>query len=127
MRVVGVNIPDNKKVWAALRYIRGIGTSTARRILLDAGVDAEKRAKDLHADEVNKIQSIIDEQYQTQGELRQAIKQNVSRLKAIHAYRGMRHARGLPARGQNTRRNSRTVRGNVRRTAGSGKRKVELR
>ncbi len=127
MRIVGITIPDEKKVWASLRYIKGIGTSAARNILAEAGVDAEKRAKDLTPDEVNKIQSIIDGKYRIEGELRQFIKQNIQRLKTIHAYRGMRHSRGLPVRGQRTRRNTRTVRGNVRHTAGSGKRKVELK
>ncbi len=127
MRIVGITIPDDKKAWVALRYIKGIGTSTARRILAAAKVDAEKRTKDLTPEEVNKIQSIIDEQYRTEGELRQLIKQNIQRLKAIHSYRGLRHSKGLPVRGQRTRRNTRTVRGNVRHTAGSGKRKVELK
>lgn len=127
MRVVGVNIPDNKKVGVALSYIYGVGRPLAGRILSEAGIAPDKRTKDLTADEVNRIQSIIEKKYKVEGELRQLVKQNVNRLKEIQAYRGIRHAKKLPVRGQRTKSNSRTVRGNVRKTAGSGKRKVELK
>jgi len=127
MRIVGVNIPDNKKVEVALSYIYGVGRPLANRILREAGVSLEKRAKDLTAEEVNKIQSIIEKGYKVEGELRQLVRQNIARLKEIQAYRGIRHAKRLPVRGQRTKSNSRTVRGNVRKTAGSGKRKVELK
>jgi len=127
MRVIGVNIPDNKKVEVALSYIYGVGRSLGRRILKEAGVSLEKRARDLTAEEVNKIQSILERGYKVEGELRQIIRQNISRLKEIQAYRGLRHAKKLPVRGGRTKSNSRTVRGNVRKTAGSGKRKVELK
>lgn len=127
MRIVGVNIPDNKKARFALAYVYGIGRTKAVDILVAAGVDQEKRAKDLKPDEVAKIQAIIDKEYKIEGELRRIVRQNVQRLKEIKAYRGLRHARQLPARGQRTKTNSRTVRGNVRKTAGSGKRKVELK
>lgn len=127
MRVVGVNIPDNKKVEIALSYLYGIGRTLAGRILRDAGISPGKRAKDLTAEEVNKIQSILEKGYKVEGELRQIVKQNISRLKEIQAYRGVRHVKKLPVRGQRTKSNSRTVRGNVRKTAGSGKRKVELK
>ena len=127
MRISGVNIPDNKKALIALTYIRGIGRSSAKNILSEAKVDTSKRARELTSQEVNKIQLIINKSYSIEGELRQRIRQNISRLKAIGSYRGIRHDRKLPVRGQRTKSNSRTVRGNIRRTAGSGKRKVELK
>lgn len=127
MRIVGVNIPEDKKVGIALSYIYGIGRSTAFKILKETGINPAKRAKELTAQEVNRIQTFIDKNYKIEGELRRIIKQNIERLKEIKAYRGLRHAKGLPVRGQRTKSNSRTVRGNVRRTAGSGKRKLELK
>lgn len=127
MRIIGVNIPDNKKVEIAMSYIYGLGRSLANKILNEAKVNLAKRAKDLTSEEINRIQAIIERDYKVEGELRRLIKQNISRLIEIKAYRGIRHARRLPVRGQRTRTNSRTVRGNVRKTAGSGKRKIELK
>lgn len=127
MRVAGVNIPDNKKLSIALGYIYGVGRSNALVVLEATKIDKEKRAKDLTPEEVNKLQSFLEKNYKIEGELRQVIKQNVNRLRDIKAYRGVRHMRKLPVRGQRTKTNSRTVRGNVRKTAGSGKRKVELK
>ncbi len=127
MRVAGVNIPDNKKVEIALGYIYGVGRSSAAVILEATKIEGGKRAKELTPEEVNKIQSFLEKNYKVEGELRQAIRQNINRLKDIKAYRGLRHMRKLPVRGQRTKTNSRTVRGNVRKTAGSGKRKVELK
>jgi|SRR3989344_5690130 len=127
MRIAGVNIPDNKKIEVALTYLYGIGFSLARKIVKSTSIDAAKRAKDLTLDEVNQIQEFIEKNFKVEGELRQVIKQNINLLKELQAYRGIRHMRRLPARGQRTRTNSRTVRGNVRKTAGSGKRKVELK
>jgi len=127
MRIVGVNIPDQKTVPIALSYIFGIGRSLADVILNETGISKTKRAKDLTPEEVNKIQSFLEKKYKVEGELKQIIKQNIGRLKDIKAYRGIRHMRRLPVRGQRTKTNSRTVRGNVRKTAGSGKRKVELK
>ena len=127
MRIVGVNIPDNKRAEIALTYIRGIGRTSACFILNDTGIEVGKRIKDLTGEEVSKIQSVIEKGYKVEGELKQLVRQNVSRLKDIRAYRGTRHTKRLPVRGQRTKSNSRTVRGNVRRTAGSGKRKVELK
>jgi small subunit ribosomal protein S13 len=127
MRIRGINIPDNKRVEIALTYIYGVGRPLAIKILESAKIDLNKRAKDLTPDEVNKIQTIIEKNYKIEGELRQIIKQNINLLKDLQAYRGMRHSRRLPVRGQRTKTNSRTVRGNVRKTAGSGKRKVELK
>jgi len=127
MRIVGVNIPDEKLVEVALTYIYGVGPSTAAIIMSETGIDPKKRAKDLTSDEVGKIQTSIDKHYKVEGELRQQIKQNIALLKDLQAYRGVRHMRHLPVRGQRTKTNSRTVRGNVRKTAGSGKRKIELK
>ncbi|MDI6820966.1 MAG: 30S ribosomal protein S13 [Patescibacteria group bacterium] len=127
MRIIGVNIPDNKKIEISLMYLYGIGRSLAKHILIETKIDPNKRAKDLTPDDVNKIQSMIEKNYKVEGELRQVIKRNISRLKDIKAYRGVRHLRRLPVRGQRTKTNSRTIRGNVRKTAGSGKRKVELK
>jgi small subunit ribosomal protein S13 len=126
MRITGINIPDNKRIEIALTYIYGIGRTSAGAILKSAGVSFDKRAKDLTPDEINRIRAAI-EKYKIEGELRQLIKQNIQRLKEIQCYRGIRHSRRLPVRGQRTRTNSRTVRGNVRKTAGSGKRKIELK
>lgn len=127
MRVAGVNIPDGKKIQFALAYIYGVGPAVSSRILAATKIDPDKRAKDLVPDEVNKIQSFIEKNFKVEGELRQTVRQDISRLKDIKAYRGVRHLRKLPVRGQRTKTNSRTVRGNVRKTAGSGKRKVELK
>lgn len=127
MRVAGVNIPDSKKIPIALSYIYGIGLSSALKILKEANVDINKRAKELTPEEVNKIQNIIEKQYKIEGELRRIIKQNISRLIDIKCYRGVRHLKKLPVRGQRTKTNSRTVRGNTRKTVGSGKRKIQLK
>ncbi len=127
MRIIGINIPDNKRIEIALTYLYGIGRPTAINILKSAKISSDKRAKDLTAEEVNRLREIIEKSYKIEGELRQMIKQNIARLKDIQAYRGIRHLRRLPTRGQRTRTNSRTVRGNVRKTVGSGKRKTELK
>ena len=127
MRVSGVHIPDNKKVEIAICYIYGIGSFLAVEILNEAKIDPKKRAKDLTTEEVSKIQGVIEKKCKIEGELRQVIKQNIGRMKDIKAYRGIRHMRNLPTRGQRTKSNSRTIRGNVRKTAGSGKRKVDLK
>lgn len=127
MRLLGINIPDNKKVGIALRYIYGIGPALAVRIVEMTKIDPDKRAKDLDSAEVNKIKEVIEKNFKIEGELRQVIKQNVAMLKEMGTYRGNRHMRRLPVRGQRTKTNSRTVRGNTRKTAGSGKRTVELK
>jgi small subunit ribosomal protein S13 len=127
MRIAGVNIPDNKKVPHSLAYIYGIGRSLAFKILKEVGVDPDKRTNELTPEEVSKIQAFIDKNYKIEGELRQIVRQNINRLKEIKCYRGIRHMKRLPVRGQRTKSNSRTVRGNVRKTAGSGRRKIELK
>jgi len=125
MRIAGVTIPDNKRIDIALTSIYGIGRSAVSKILETSGVELSKRAKELRGDEINRIRDSIEKNYKVEGELRREILLNIKRLKDIGAYRGTRHARGLPARGQRTRTNSRTRRGNVRKTMGSGKRRME--
>ena len=127
MRLLGINIPDNKRIEIALMYIYGIGRTLSQKILTATHIDWNKRAKDLTLDEVSKIKEFIEKNYKVEGELRQIIRQNINLLKDLKAYRGFRHAKHLPVRGQRTKTNSRTVRGNVRKTAGSGKRKVDLK
>ena len=127
MRIAGINIPDNKRVEIALRYIYGVGPARAVEIIRAVDISPEKRAKDLDATEVNKIKEFIEKHFKIEGELRSAIKTNINMLKELETYRGSRHMRRLPVRGQRTKTNSRTVRGNTRKTAGSGKRKVELK
>ncbi|MBI2033974.1 MAG: 30S ribosomal protein S13 [Candidatus Liptonbacteria bacterium] len=127
MRILGVNIPDNKIIEVALTYLYGLGRSSSRRVLDSAKIARSKRTKDLTAEEISRIQNVIERNYRVEGELRQLIRRNVERLKDLQVYRGVRHLRRLPVRGQRTKTNSRTVRGNVRKTAGSGKRKVELK
>jgi small subunit ribosomal protein S13 len=127
MRIFGVNIPDSKRIEAALPYLYGIGSSLSKKILAEIKIDPNKRAKDMTAEEILKIQNFIEKSYPVEGDLRQRVRGNIGRLKDLQTYRGMRHARKLPVHGQRTKTNSRTVRGNVRKTAGSGKRKVDLK
>lgn len=121
MRIVGINIPDNKKIEYSLPYIYGVGLSASRKILKQAQVDPNKRAKDLSAIEVNKLKEIIEKNYKVEGDLRREIMINIKNLKELQTYRGLRHMRGLPTRGQRTKSNSRTRRGNTRKTMGSGR------
>lgn len=116
-RIAGNDIPDSKKIRISLRYLYGIGPKSADDALREAGVDGEKRAKDLTGDEINRIQKVL-EKYNIEGDLRRVINENIDRLKRIRAYRGIRHLMGLPVRGQRTRSNARTRRGR-RRTVGS--------
>ena len=125
VRISGINIPDKKRIEYALPYIYGIGRMLAQHILRDAKVDIGKRASELSADEVNRIRALIEERYTIEGELRRKIQGNIKRLRDIKTYRGTRHQKGLPVRGQRTKTNSRTRRGNIRRTMMSGKRKLE--
>lgn len=124
MRVAGITIPDNKKVPFGLAYLFGIGIPMGKAIAEKAGVSLDKRVKDLTPDEENKLRAEI-ESIRIEGDLKREIAQNIKRLKDVKAYRGVRHMRKLPVRGQRTKTNSRTVRGNVRKTMGSGRRKVE--
>ena len=127
MRLIGINIPDNKRIEIALSYLYGIGVPLSRKILAETKINPDKRAKEITPEEAKKIQNFIEKHYKVEGELRQNIRSNIGRLKEIKAYRGLRHMRKLPVRGQRTKTNSRTVRGNVRKTVGSGKRKAELK
>ena len=127
MRLFGITIPDEKKIEIALSYVYGIGRNRAIDILSETKINRAKRAKELSPEEVNKIKEYIEKHFKTEGELRQIVRGNIARLKDIQSYRGLRHARKLPVRGQRTKTNSRTVRGNIRKTAGSGKRKVDLK
>lgn len=124
MRIAGITIPEQKRLEIGLTAIYGIGRNLAHRILTEAKIDFAKRPKDLSQADEHKIREII-ESYKIEGDLRRDVSANVKRLKDTGAYRGMRHSRNLPARGQRTKSNSRTVRGNVRKTMGSGRRKVE--
>ncbi len=125
MRIAGASIPDNKRIEIALPYIYGIGRPLAQKILEDAKIDFAKKAKDISPQEINKLREIIEKNFKVEGDLRREVILNIKRLRDIGSYRGMRHARGLPSRGQRTKTNSRTRRGNVRKTMGSGKRKLE--
>lgn len=124
MRLAGINIPDNKHLDYALTAIYGVGLARARKILIKAKVDVAKKSPDLKTEEENRIRKAVED-YKIEGELKREVAGNIKRLKDIKSYRGSRHTRGLPSRGQRTKTNSRTRRGNVRKTMGSGKRKVE--
>ncbi len=121
MRIAGINIPDNKKIEYALPYIYGIGFSVSKKIVKVARIDPLKRAKELTPQEVNKLKEIIEKNYKIEGDLRREIAQNIKRVREMQTYRGNRHMRGLPVRGQRTKTNSRTRRGNTRKTMGSGR------
>lgn len=110
-RILGVDIPREKRIEASLRYIYGIGPQRSRRILQQANIDCNRRAKDLSDEEISKITSIIQTKYVTEGDLRREVGQNIKRLMDIGSYRGLRHRKGLPVRGQRTRTNSRTRKG----------------
>jgi len=120
-RIAGVNIPDNKRIEIALTYVYGIGRTLANKILTQAKVDPNLRANKLTAEEVNRLREIIEKGLKIEGELRRERMMNIKRLKDISCYRGSRHIKGLPVRGQRTKTNTRTVRGNVRKTMGSGR------
>jgi small subunit ribosomal protein S13 len=119
-RISGINLPDKKRIEYALPCIYGVGLTAARVILKSANIPLEKKAKELTSEEVNRIQSIIDRNYKVEGDLRREIGDNIKRLKEIGTLRGLRHARRLPIHGR-TKTNSRTTRGNVRKTMGSGR------
>jgi len=124
-RIAGVTLPANKRTDVALTYIYGIGPSTMKKIIKESGVDGSIRVKDLSETQANKLRDIVEKKYKVEGEMKREVLGNIKRLKEIASYRGSRHTKGLPVRGQRTKTNSRTIRGNVRRTMGSGKRKLE--
>ncbi len=121
VRIAGVTIPNEKRVQVALTYIYGIGLVTSKKILASAKVDATTRVKDLKEEDANRLRALIEKEMKVEGDLRREVSANIKRLKDINSYRGSRHAKHLPVRGQRTKTNNRTVRGNVRRTASSGK------
>lgn len=120
-RIAGVTLP-NKRIEVALTAIYGIGRSTSRKILGDLKIDLNRRSNDLSEAEVAELRQIIEHGYRVEGELKREVLGNIKRLRDVGAYRGARHAKHLPVRGQRTKTNSRTVRGNVRKTMGSGRR-----
>jgi len=117
-RIVGVDVPDNKRAIIALTYIYGIGRTSSRQILNKAGIGESVRVKDLTQDEIGRIRHIIEEEYRVEGGLRTELSLSIKRLRDIGCYRGWRHRRGLPARGQRTRTNARTRKGPKKTVAG---------
>ncbi|MCJ7779146.1 MAG: 30S ribosomal protein S13 [Sedimentisphaerales bacterium] len=117
-RIVGVDIPNEKSIWIALTYIYGIGKYTSVQVLKEAKVDKSVKANKLTEDELSRITQIIERNYIIGGQLRRQISQNIARLRDISCYRGVRHRRGLPVRGQSTRRNARTRKGPRKTVAG---------
>ena len=120
-RVLGVHIPDEKKIEFALTYVFGIGRTLSKKILEEANISLDKKAKDLSQEELNKIKEAVEASYLVEGDLKRDVMMNIKRLKDISSWRGHRHSKRLPVRGQTTRINSRTVRGNKRATVGSGR------
>lgn len=124
MRILGITIPDTKRLEISLTTLYGIGRSRALLILKKANIDQGTKAKDLSVNQENEVRKII-ESFRIEGDLKREVASNIKRLKDIKSYRGSRHARKLPARGQRTKTNSRTIRGNIRKTMGSGRKKEE--
>ncbi|MEK7583996.1 MAG: 30S ribosomal protein S13 [Patescibacteria group bacterium] len=120
-RIAGATIPAEKRVEIALTYIYGIGLTTSRKMLAELSINPDTRVKDLSDDDVNRLRRMIEDTYKVEGDLKREVLTNIKRLKEINCYRGIRHAKHLPVRGQRTKTNTRTVRGNVRRTMGSGR------
>ena len=124
-RIAGVDLPENKRLDIGLAYIFGIGRSNNLLVIKDAGVDGTKKVKDLTEEEVNKLQKAVDK-FKTEGDLKIEVEQNIKRLEEIGSYRGLRHRRGLPVRGQRTRSNARTRRGK-RKTVGAIRKETTVR
>ena len=122
-RISGVNIPLNKRVEIGLTYIYGIGRSTANKLLAEVGVEPDRKVRDLTEDEVVKLRDAIDNEFTVEGDLRRERSQNIKRLQEIGSYRGLRHRRGLPVHGQNTKTNARTRKG-PKRMQVAGKKKA---
>lgn len=121
LRIAGVVLPNNKRIEIALTYIFGIGRVISNRILAENKIDPNIRVNDLSEDQANKLRIAVEKQHTVEGDLKREIMSNIKRLKEIKAYRGIRHSKNLPVRGQRTKTNNRTVRGNVRKTTGSGR------
>ena len=124
MRIVGITIPDNKRLKVGLTVLYGIGRSSARQILKLAKVDENKKPTEVSAEEEAKIRQLVESR-KIEGDLKREVGANIKRLKDIKSYRGGRHARKLPSRGQRTKTNSRTLRGNTRKTMGTGRKAPE--
>lgn len=124
MRILGITIPDNKRLEVALTTLYGVGKSRSKDILDKVKIDRNMKAKDLTVDQENEIRKMI-ETFRIEGDLKREVASNIKRLKDIKTYRGSRHAKRLPSRGQRTKTNSRTIRGNTRKTMGSGRKKEE--
>ena len=120
-RIAGVSIPDNKRIAVAITYIYGVGNSLSKKILDETKIDPNKKAQDLTPEEVNILKEAIEKNTKIEGDLRRQVMVNIKRLKDIGTWRGARHTKKLPVRGQRTKTNTRTVRGNVRKTMGSGR------
>lgn len=120
-RIAGVSIPENKRIQIAITYIYGVGDSLSKKILQATNIDPNKKAQDLTPAEINALKEFIEKSYKIEGDLRRQVMVNVKRLKDIGTWRGSRHSKKLPVRGQRTKTNTRTVRGNVRKTMGSGR------
>jgi small subunit ribosomal protein S13 len=117
-RILGVDLPNDKPTHISLRYIYGIGPTAAMRLCRQAKVDPQRRAKELSDDDISRLASLLDDEYTVEGQLRRQVQQNIARLKDIGSYRGLRHRRGLPVRGQRTRTNARTRKGPRKTVAG---------
>ena len=117
-RVAGTEIPSDKQAWVAMTYVYGIGNAQSKKVLQEAGVPLRTKVKDLSDDQLSRINSILDKNYVVEGALRRMLQQNISRLKEIACYRGLRHRRGLPVRGQQTQSNARTRKGPRKTVAG---------
>ena len=126
-RIAGVDIPKDKRVEISLQYIYGIGPASSRRILSSSGINPDTRVKDLSEQDVSRIREVIDKEYRVEGGLRKEVNLNIKRLIEIGSYRGLRHRRGLPVRGQRTRTNARTKRGLARQWLAVGKSVEQLR
>ncbi len=122
-RIAGVDIPRNKQIWVSLQYIYGIGTTSSQKILAKTEISPDTKVSDLTEEEVNRLREIIDREHKVEGELRKEINLNIKRLTEIGSYRGSRHRRSLPVRGQRTRTNARARRGSRKTVAGRGQRR----
>jgi len=121
IRIAGLTLPANKRVEIALTYLYGVGLTRSKKILDEAKVDPNTRVNQLTEQEASKLRDFVEKNFKVEGDLKREVLLNIKRLKEISAYRGLRHSKNLPTRGQRTKTNSRTVRGNVRRTMGSGR------
>jgi len=120
-RIIGINIPDEKRIEIGLLHIYGIGPALAKKILTGCNISADKKVKELTQEDISLIKEYVEKNFRVEGDLKRDVMVNIKRLKDIGSWRGLRHSKGLPVRGQTTRINSRTARGNVRRTVGSGR------